>query len=66
MSDLTDEEKQELRKKWGISPTEQDLLKRIRKTNIADDDEHYLDTPVVYADDADEHGYDLIDQDNED
>ena len=59
MSDLTDEEKRELRKKWGISPTEQDLLKRIRKVDIADDDEHYLDTPLDYRKDAD----DLIDED---
>ena len=59
MSDLTDEEKRELRIKWGITPTEQDLLKRIRKTDIDDDDTHYLDTPVEYREDADE----LIDED---
>ena len=59
MSDLTEEEKQELRKKWGITPTEQDLLKRIRKVDIDDDDTHYLDTPVEYREDADE----LIDED---
>lgn len=59
MSDLTDEEKRELRIKWGITPTEQDLLERIRKNNEDDDDTHYLDTPVEYREDADE----LIDED---
>ena len=59
MSDLTEEEKQDLRKKWGITPTEQDLLKRIRKVDIDDDDTHYLDTPPNYRKDADE----IIDED---
>ena len=55
MSDLTEEEKRELRIKWGISPTEQDLLKRIREEDIDDDDTHYLDTPPNYRKDADEY-----------
>jgi len=59
MTDLTDEEKQELRKKWGITPAEQDLLEKIRNNTQDDDDSHYLDTPVEYRDDADE----LIDED---
>tara|TARA_R110001592_G_scaffold224032_2_gene479586 strand:- start:26740 stop:26919 length:180 start_codon:yes stop_codon:yes gene_type:complete len=59
MSDLTDEEKRELRIKWGISPAEQDLLERIRNNNEDDDETHYLDTPLNYREDADE----LIDED---
>lgn len=58
MTDLTDEEKRELRIKWGITPAEQDLLEKIRNTEEDDDNSHYLDTPVEYRDDADE----LIDE----
>lgn len=55
MKEMSEDEKTALREKYGITPQEQAILEKVRKTNIDEDDTHYMDTPAEYRDDADDY-----------